>query len=189
MEAIRMTDTYSNPLRRHLVRREAPHQSARRARAAKAPDVASPRTWPARGLKISLDDFELSLFGAVKKTLNFDWSALTSLPAQTVKANLDSRSIHRPRRTWLGASVQYLLRSANVDPGAIRVTIYSEGGYFTRYGLHELIREGGVLAYQVDGQPLSRSDGGPVRLVLPRLDPWRCAKWVRGIAIEDESAL
>ncbi|MEM1178098.1 MAG: molybdopterin-dependent oxidoreductase [Acidobacteriota bacterium] len=186
MEVLRMSDTYSNP-RRHLVRREAPHQSARRIRAANAPEVATPRTWPDRGLNINLDDFEVSVFGAVRQPLALDWDTITSLPTASVKADLDTRSIHRPRRTWHGASLHYVLRQADVEPSAIRVTLFSDGGYFTRYGLHELIREGGVLAYEVDGEPLTRSDGGPLRLVLPRTDPWRCAKWVRGLAVEDES--
>ncbi|MEO1084610.1 MAG: molybdopterin-dependent oxidoreductase [Acidobacteriota bacterium] len=188
MEIQRMSDTYSNP-RRHLLRREAPHQTSQKGvRAANVHDAVSPRTWPDRGTNINLDDFELSVFGAVRKPLALDWKAITELPTQSVKADLDARSIHRPRRTWHGASLQYLLREANVEPSAIRVTLFSDGGYFTRYGLHELIRDGGVLAYEVDGQPLSRSDGGPLRLVLPRVDPWRCAKWVRGLAVEDESA-
>ncbi|MEM8995866.1 MAG: molybdopterin-dependent oxidoreductase [Acidobacteriota bacterium] len=187
MEIQRMSDTYSNP-RRHLLRREAPHRTHQSIPAADIPDVVSPRTWPDRGLNINLDDFELSVFGAVRKPLALDWKTLTELPTQSVKADLDSRSIHRPRRIWHGASLQYLLREADVEPGAIRVTLFSDGGYFTRYGLHELIRDGGVLAYEVDGQSLSRSDGGPLRLVLPRADPWRCAKWVRGLAVEDESA-
>ena len=184
METHTMTDTHSNPPRRMPPRREQPHQAAHLICTKEF--VATPRTWPTRGLSMDLDQFELQVFGAVRQSLDLNWSTLKALPPMSIDADLDSRSVRRPRRTWTGASLHHVLRLADVERAAIRVTLYSEGGYYTRFALHELLRKGGVLAYEVDGRPLTRSEGGPVRLVMPRLDPWRCSKWVRGISVEDD---
>ena len=183
METHIMTDTH-----RSLTRRLMPRRGLSRTAAifkADEPKPVTSRTWPAREYGLNPDPFELRVFGAVRRTLELDESTLKSLPSTSLEADLDSRSIRQPKRVWTGASLLHLLRMTDMEPEAMRVTLFSEGGYYTRFALHELLRKNGVLAYEVDGRPLTRSEGGPVRLVLPRIDPWRCSKWVRAIQLEE----
>ncbi|MEM6792346.1 MAG: molybdopterin-dependent oxidoreductase [Acidobacteriota bacterium] len=143
------------------------------------------RPWPVRGLSLDLDDFALRVFGAVEKELVIDWPNLTRrTPTRSVQADLDATTVRAQTRQWTGAPLEGLLEEAGISPTASCVTAYSEGGYYTHLRLYDLLDGNPILAYEVDGRPLTRSDGGPVRLVLPRLAPWRSAKWVRGLEIE-----
>jgi DMSO/TMAO reductase YedYZ molybdopterin-dependent catalytic subunit len=41
------------------------------------------------------------------------------------------------------------------------------------------------LVYALDGKPLSRDRGGPVRLLVPHLYFWKSAKWVRRLELAE----
>ena len=38
-----------------------------------------------------------------------------------------------------------------------------------------------MLAYEMDGKPLSRAHGAPVRLVIPEMYGYKNVKWLNGI--------
>jgi DMSO/TMAO reductase YedYZ molybdopterin-dependent catalytic subunit len=43
-------------------------------------------------------------------------------------------------------------------------------------GLHDV-----MLAYEMDGKPLSRAHGAPLRLVIPEMYGYKNVKWLSGI--------
>ncbi|MMZ68783.1 TMAO/DMSO reductase [compost metagenome] len=46
--------------------------------------------------------------------------------------------------------------------------------------------EGVLLAFKLNGKPLPVENGGPARLVAPRLYGWKNAKWVSRITVHEE---
>ena len=43
-------------------------------------------------------------------------------------------------------------------------------------GLHDV-----MLAYEMDGKPLSRAHGAPLRLIIPEMYGYKNVKWLNGI--------
>ncbi len=44
-----------------------------------------------------------------------------------------------------------------------------------------------MLAYEMDGVPLPREHGAPVRLVIPEMYGYKNVKWLKGINLVSES--
>ena len=82
-------------------------------------------------------------------------------------------------RTWEGVPLRLLLDTAGAE--GRWVAAESVGGYTSvlpmEYALDAL------LVYRVDGGPLPREEGGPLRLFVPRLYGWKHTKWVTRITV------
>ena len=82
-----------------------------------------------------------------------------------------------PKRQGTGVWVRTLLTA--VKPGATHAVFHAtEDGFSARVSLAD-VSEKGFLIYQINGQPLPASLGGPLRLLIPGLDD-RCAN-VKGV--------
>ena len=84
--------------------------------------------------------------------------------------------------TWgEGVSVDTLL--TNVVTVAEFAVAFSDSGYTTNLPLADLT---GGQAWVVDtygGQPLEPEHGGPARLLIPHLNLWKFAEWIRGLVL------
>ncbi len=79
-----------------------------------------------------------------------------------------------PERRGIGVWARTLLERTAVQPGATHVLFHAgEDGFFARVSIAD-VTEKGFLIYQIDGQPLPASLGGPLRLLIPGIDD-RCA--------------
>jgi DMSO/TMAO reductase YedYZ molybdopterin-dependent catalytic subunit len=65
------------------------------------------------------------------------------------------------------------------------VLAFSHSGYTTNLPLSDVSGGRASVAWEVDGQPLSRDHGGPARLLVPHLYFWKSAKWVAGLRVLD----
>jgi hypothetical protein len=72
---------------------------------------------------------------------------------------------------------RYVAKSASSMPGASWI-----------FTAQELKEAGAFLATELNGQPLTRDHGAPVRLVVPGWYGCTCIKWVDGITFVDEKA-
>jgi len=100
---------------------------------------------------------------------------------------------------WRGVPVTDLLAALQPSGAARRVLISGFDKYVTNsvtstpgaswiFTLDELKLAGAFLATQLDGMPLSRDHGAPVRLVVPGWYGCTCIKWVDEIRFVDETA-
>jgi DMSO/TMAO reductase YedYZ molybdopterin-dependent catalytic subunit len=64
---------------------------------------------------------------------------------------------------WTGVSLRFLLESVAFDQNAGSVAFYAEDGYTIDISIQEAMRPDVIIAYELDGQPLSET----LRLVLP----------------------
>jgi DMSO/TMAO reductase YedYZ molybdopterin-dependent catalytic subunit len=99
---------------------------------------------------------------------------------------------------WAGAPLSKVLDIVKIKPRANRVLISGFDRYSTRsvsstpgaswvFTLEELNSSKAFLATEMNGQPLSRDHGAPVRLVVPGWYGCTCIKWVNEITlVEDE---
>jgi DMSO/TMAO reductase YedYZ molybdopterin-dependent catalytic subunit len=100
---------------------------------------------------------------------------------------------------WTGVPVSELLNLIQAEPGATRVLVSGFDRYQAEsatsipgaswiFGMDELISSRAFLATQMNGAPLTRDHGAPVRLVVPGWYGCTCIKWVNEIALIGDDA-
>lgn len=119
----------------------------------------------------------LRIEGAVVQPVTLDRESLTKLPAEHQVADLGTIM---PNMKGKAIKVKGILEVPALAIGADHVTFHSQDGQFAASLTVTQAAEYGVLVYEIDGQPLPESKGGPFRLVAPGLGDL-CAN-VKGVA-------
>lgn len=126
--------------------------------------------------------YRLTIGGEVERPLTLDFAELTKLPQLEPRVDvhcvtgwtlLDAR--------FTGVSVAELARRAGVKPSARHVIFEAAHGYTANVPIAEAMRPNVLVAHRLDGKPLPRAHGAPVRAVIPDLYFWKSAKWLTGI--------
>ncbi len=97
---------------------------------------------------------------------------------------------------WAGVPVSEVLDRVKIKPQATRVLISGFDHYLARsttsipgaswiFTMEELKSSKAFLATEMNGQPLSKDHGAPVRLVVPGWYGCTCIKWVNEITLVD----
>jgi DMSO/TMAO reductase YedYZ molybdopterin-dependent catalytic subunit len=133
-----------------------------------------------------LDQWTFSIEGLVREPVRWSWEEFLQLPAQSFLVDIHCVTKWSKLYThWQGVSVDVLFEHIDLDPRAMYVTAFCDGGYTTNIPLEDVINGQAFVAYQYDGKPLPPEHGGPARLVVPHLYFWKSAKWVRSLRIGD----
>ena len=82
---------------------------------------------------------------------------------------------------WTGVKLADLAARAKVRPSARHVVFEANAGYTANVPLREALAQNVMLAHKYEGQPLARSHGAPLRVIVPDLYFWKSAKWITGI--------
>jgi DMSO/TMAO reductase YedYZ molybdopterin-dependent catalytic subunit len=134
---------------------------------------------------VPLDQWRLSIVGAVEEPGSWTWDELNALPSETI-----TRDIHCVTKwskldtRWAGVSLDVLL--AAVRPTGDYLSVLSYGGYTTNVPLEDATDGKAWIATSFDEEPLEPEHGGPARFLVPHLYFWKSAKWVRGLEVLDE---
>ena len=117
--------------------------------------------------------------GLVDAPQEFTYNQLTSLsqviskrPAQCV-----TRWSIRDSE-WEGVPLKALIEPSGPRPEAKWVMFHCEEGYTAPVPLTDALSDGSVLAFKLNGKPLSAEQGFPARPFIPDLYLWKSAKWV-----------
>ena len=87
-----------------------------------------------------------------------------------------------------GVRFQNLLAAAGPLPGAGALRFVSdEVPYVDSLTLDQVLLPDVMLAYEMDGAPLSRPHGAPARLVIPRMYGYKNVKWVTRIELVERA--
>lgn len=90
---------------------------------------------------------------------------------------------------WRGVRFDDLLREAGVLPEARALRFVStEEPYDDVLTLDQLRVPDAMLAFDLDDKPLSRAQGAPARVVMPRMYGYKGVKWLRRIELVDAPA-
>ena len=129
-----------------------------------------------------LDRWDFAIEGLVREPVKWTWDEFLRLPSQTFLVDIHCVTKWSKLDTrWEGVSLDTLLEHVDLDPRAMYLTAYSDGGYTTNLPVTDVINGQAFVAYNYDGKPLAPEHGGPARLVVPHLYFWKSAKWVRGL--------
>ncbi len=144
------------------------------------------RDWPVLDLgqqpAIGVERWRLDVTGLVEQRLSLDWAAFKALPQRDSLSDIHCVTTwSRYDNRWQGVLTHDLLDLVMPKPEATHVMLTSYDGYTTNLPLADFASEHAILATDWEGQPISRTHGGPMRLVVPHLYFWKSAKWLTRI--------
>jgi hypothetical protein len=82
-----------------------------------------------------------------------------------------------------------LLERARLKPTAKYAILYAAEGYTTGHTTKRLLGGANFLAYDMDGEPLTRIHGFPLRVMMPGTYGMKMPKWLTRIEFVDKSHL
>lgn len=125
--------------------------------------------------------WRLTVDGAVRSPLRFDYDALLTLPAVETIATLDCTSGWYSTQVWRGVPLAQLLEQAGLAATALGVKLQGVSGYWGVYTLEEA--QSILLATHVGGEVLNHWHGFPLRAVVPSRRGWFWIKWLTRVEV------
>jgi DMSO/TMAO reductase YedYZ molybdopterin-dependent catalytic subunit len=128
--------------------------------------------------KIRPEDWSFKVDGLVGTPLQFGYEQLLSMPQTSyVKSFHCVTKWSIKDAQWEGVSIKGLLDRAKVSPEARWVMFHCVDGYTAPVPVEEAVKEDALLAFKINGKPLSAEQGFPARPFFPGLYGWKSAKW------------
>lgn len=159
-------------------------------------------------------DWRLTVEGQVQETLTLDYDQLRSLPARSVAAVLEcagnSRNSVSPpldesflnngyvgNAVWTGVPLRDVLERAGIEPSATEVVLEGadrgtpgfapgEVAYAKSLPVDKALHPDTLVVYEMNGAPLPREHGGPVRVLAPGWYGTYSVKWLTRIAAVEQ---
>ena len=129
--------------------------------------------------------WRLEVGGAVERPFSLDYRELTALPkAEQVSTFHCVTGWVVKNVAWGGVRVADVLAQAKPKPGAHALRFVSaEQPYDDYLTLEQAALADVMLAWEMDGKPLSRAHGAPLRLVIPDMYGYKNVKWLNRIEL------
>ncbi|HVM56294.1 MAG TPA: molybdopterin-dependent oxidoreductase [Gaiellaceae bacterium] len=135
--------------------------------------------------------WRLSVGGLVEQPVSLDYEELRALPRANQVSTFHCvtgwtvKDVH-----WGGVRIADVLARARPLPGAGALQFVSmEQPYVDYLTLPQTRLHDVMLAYEMDGKPLPREHGAPLRLVIPEMYGYKNVKWLAGINLVGEEQL
>ncbi len=132
--------------------------------------------------------WRLHISGLVERPMELSHDQLLALPkAEQVSTfhcvtGWTVQGVH-----WRGVRFGDLLATAGPRPGAGVLTFTSaEKPYVDTLTLQQTQLPDAMLAYEMNGKPLAREHGAPVRVVIPDMYGYKGVKWVERITLSTQ---
>ena len=131
--------------------------------------------------------WRLRIDGLVERPLELSYRELRALPRAEQVSDfhcVTGWSVKNVR--WAGVRFHDLLAQARPLPRAGALTFVSaEKPYVDSLALDQASLKDALLAYEMDGRPLSRPHGAPARVVIPEMYGYKNVKWVERIVVSE----
>ena len=131
------------------------------------------------------EEYKLAVSGLVERPFTLSYAELAAMPKTTVKRDFQCVTGWRvPDQHWTGVRLSTLLDRAGVKPDATALRFVSfDGTYTESLTLPQARRADVMVAYELEGKPLSSNHGGPPRLYVPPLYGHKSCKWLERIEV------
>jgi DMSO/TMAO reductase YedYZ molybdopterin-dependent catalytic subunit len=134
--------------------------------------------------QIPVERWRLAVDGACLAPYAIGWEELLALPQVDLDADfhcVTGWSILD--LAFRGVRLEDILALASPAAEATHVMCHGHDGYSTNLPLEEAVKPDVLVAHAIEGKPISRERGGPVRVVTPQLWAWKGAKWLSRIEL------
>lgn len=144
--------------------------------------------WPVLDLghqpTVPLDRWALRIDGAVESPVTLSWSDFLAL--EQIEDHSDFHCVttwSKMDMAWVGVRFADIVALARPLDGATHAMCHAYDGYSTNLSLEEALKPDVLLVHRIDGAPLPREHGGPVRMITPQLYAWKGAKWMKRVEL------
>lgn len=159
------------------------------------PDQVVTKKWPVLDLGVQpvvgREDWVLQLDGRVKQAREISWQGFTTEFDQ-VHEQSDFHCVtgwSKLDMSWRGVRFADIAASVEPDDNAQYIMCHGADGYTVNLPLEEALKPDVLIVYEVEGEPLPREHGGPVRMITPQLWAWKGAKWINRIEFMEKDCL
>ncbi len=132
--------------------------------------------------------YRLHVGGLVARPLTLDYGDLTRrLPQAALTRDFQCVTGWRVADVdWRGVVLADVLDEAGVQPAATRVRFHSfDGTYTESLSLEQARRRDVLVAHTMEGKPITREHGGPVRMYVAPMYGYKSLKWLDRIELVD----
>jgi DMSO/TMAO reductase YedYZ molybdopterin-dependent catalytic subunit len=127
--------------------------------------------------------WRLSVGGLVEKPVSLSYDELRALPRASQISTFHCvtgwtvQNVH-----WAGVRLSDVFAQAKPLPeaGALQF-VSAEQPYVDYLTMQQALLHDVMLAYEMDGKPLPREHGAPLRLIIPEMYGYKNVKWLEGI--------
>jgi DMSO/TMAO reductase YedYZ molybdopterin-dependent catalytic subunit len=157
--------------------------------------------------EVDVENWKLEVGGLVERPRSFSLQDLKARPAKEHNATIEC-SGNGPagglvaNARWKGTTLGRLLVECGIKPGAIEVVFFAadhgvekiRGGEYPQnfarsLSLQDAMKANVLLSYEMNGQPLVKGHGAPLRLVVPGWYGVAWVKWLNRIELHDRPFL
>ena len=133
---------------------------------------------------VDISTYRLAVNGLVDNPLSLTYDEIKALPSVSEVVLLICPGVFTDNAEWTGVPVTTLLQKAGAQEKASEIVFYDGDQYQKSFSLKDIARDGVFLAYNIDGQPLPREHGFPLRLVIKGEYGNLWVKWIDHIEIK-----
>jgi len=114
------------------------------------------------------------------------WDDINKLAQTTITTDIHcvtSWSMYDTK--WGGVATATILELVNPQTKPKFVWLESYDGYSTNIPLADFLMAKSLVATSLNGEPIPKRHGGPLRLVVPHLYFWKSPKWLKKISFNE----
>ena len=127
--------------------------------------------------------WQLEIGGLVRRPRSFTYDELLALPQSEQVSDFHCVTGWTvPNVHWAGVRITDVFDLVKPLPQAGAVQFVSaEQPYVDYLSMQQSLMHDVMLAYEMDGKPLPREHGAPLRLIIPEMYGYKNVKWLAGI--------
>jgi len=132
--------------------------------------------------RIDPSSWKLRVFYHAQKLCELSYDELAALPQTSVSTCLVRRGDTGACGTFEGVRLKDILALCAKDAKADRIVFIAANGYESSMSLGEL-DDDWTVALKVNGRKLSRDEGFPARIVIPKRYDYKWVRWLEKIVL------
>ena len=134
---------------------------------------------------INNDNFRFTVDGLVQKKQTYSWEEFVKLQRDVQVSDfhcVTGWSVYDV--TWEGLPLRKILEQSGLEKGAKYVKFYSADGVYTdTLTIKQAMMDDIMVAVMIDGKVIDQKNGGPVRLIVPKMYAYKSVKWLNRIEV------
>jgi sulfoxide reductase catalytic subunit YedY len=137
--------------------------------------------------KLNNENWSFTIDGLVDRKITYRWEEFLQLKRVVQVSDfhcVTGWSVYSG--TWEGIPLKDFLQKAGVKREATHVKLYSADGVYTDgLSLDQAMLDDVMVAVLFDGMPITAKNGGPVRLIVPKMYAYKAVKWLNRLELVD----
>ena len=141
---------------------------------------------------IARDSWRLDIVGQVENPCAYSFADIAAMPAVEQETTLLCISYGVgsglcSNAVWKGVPLPMLLAQVKPKPNVTTVLFRAADGYYETFRFEKAMEPTTLVAYEMNGEPLPKRHGFPLRMIVPGLYGEKNPKWLTHIELLDEA--